>query len=75
MKVVKGKAQDKLWVKPSAVKKPPFCHRVSPHPHHWSFNVNEDNQAEAMLNAGASAYRSNSGNKNRLLAAIRGEDQ
>jgi hypothetical protein len=55
MKVVKGKHQDKLWVKPSPVKKSPFCRRVSPHPHHWFFNVNEDDQAEAMLNAGASA--------------------
>jgi hypothetical protein len=55
MKVVKRKAQDKLWMKPSPVNKPPFCHLVSPHPHHWSFNVNEDDQAETMLNAGASA--------------------
>jgi PAS domain S-box-containing protein len=35
----------------------------------------EDDQAKAMLDAGASAYRSKSGNTNRLLAAIRGEDQ
>lgn len=35
----------------------------------------EDDQAKAMLDAGASAYRSKSGNKDRLLAAIRGEDQ
>ncbi len=33
----------------------------------------DDDQAQAMLDAGASAYRSKSGNTNRLLAAIRGE--
>jgi PAS domain S-box-containing protein len=35
----------------------------------------EDDQAEAMLDAGASAYRSKSSNTDRLLAAIRGKDQ
>ena len=46
MKAVKVKAQDKLWVKPSPVKKLPFFHRVSPHPSHWSFNVSEGDHAE-----------------------------
>ena len=35
----------------------------------------EDDQADAMVNAGASAYRSKSDGTDRLLAAIRGEDQ
>jgi len=35
----------------------------------------ENDQAKAMLNAGASAYRSKSGNSDRLLAAIRAEEQ
>ena len=35
----------------------------------------EGEQGEAMLNAGASAYQSKSGSTDRLLAAIRGEDQ
>ncbi|MEJ2068601.1 MAG: response regulator transcription factor, partial [Deltaproteobacteria bacterium] len=35
----------------------------------------EDDQAQAMLAAGASAYRSKSGNTDSLLAAIRGKDR
>lgn len=34
-----------------------------------------DDIAEAMINAGAASYRSKSGDTDRLLAAIRGEDQ